>query len=237
MVRRVFDIGPLLRQWRYLGLLAGIMLGSLTVALLSVPERSSLVAKGPMNTGHEGLACSECHSPAKGTTAQQVSANVYHWLGLRQSTTGFGSQDVTSEDCLACHTRPEDRHPISRFLEPRFAEARRHLKVYDCIACHTEHQGKRVTLTTIGYCTHCHQDAELEDDPISPTHVELVRAEAWNTCLQCHDFHGNHEMNTPTRIEDGVSEEQLWGYFHGAPDPYSIDKAVEALKTRGDRQP
>ncbi len=111
----------LLKQWRYIGLLAGIALGLLLVGFLNFPGRNSVVAKGPLNTGHEGLGCQECHAPVRGTVAQQVSSNVYHWLGLRKSTIGFGSEDVDSKDCLACHERPHDRHPISRFLEPRFA--------------------------------------------------------------------------------------------------------------------
>ncbi len=225
----------LLKQWRYIGLLAGIALGLLLVGFLNFPGRNSVVAKGPLNTGHEGLGCQECHAPVRGTVAQEVSSNVYPWLGLRKSTIGFGSEDVDSKDCLACHERPDDRHPISRFLEPRFAEVRGHIKVYECMACHTEHQGKRVTLPTIGFCTHCHQGTELKNDPISPTHVELVRSESWDTCLQWHDFHGNHKITTPQRIEEGVSEERVWSYFNGAPSPYSLQKIVEPSKTKGGR--
>ena len=47
----------LLTQWRYVGLLTGIAMGLLLVGFLSFPERSSQVAKGPMNTGHEELGC------------------------------------------------------------------------------------------------------------------------------------------------------------------------------------
>ena len=181
-----------LQHWRLVGLFAGVALALLLVGLLTFPEQSWQVAKGPMNAGHEELSCQSCHTPVEGTAAQQVSSQVYHWLGLRETAIGFGSHDVDSQDCLGCHERPEDRHPVSRFLEPRFAEVRQHIKAQHCITRHAEHQGKRVTLDTIGYCTHCHQDTELRNDPISPTHSELVRSASWNTCLQCHDFHGNH---------------------------------------------
>ena len=213
-------------------MLAGIVVGVLVLGFLSVPERNSLVARGPMNTGHEALSCQECHVTAEGTLPQQVSSRVYHWLGLRKSAISFGSEDVTSKICLECHEREDDRHPISRFLEPRFSEARQNIKAYDCITCHTEHQGKRITLSTIGYCTNCHQDTSLEVDPITPTHVSLVRSESWNTCLQCHDFHGNHKMETPTSIQEGVTEQEIWDYFGGAPSPYSPEKYVEPSKTR-----
>ena len=49
-----------------------------------------------MNTGHEDLSCQECHMPVQGTVGQQVSTVVYHRLGLRESTIGFGSKDVDS---------------------------------------------------------------------------------------------------------------------------------------------
>lgn len=226
-------LNRLLRQRRKVGLCAGVALGLLLVFALIYPKRSSLVAKGPMNAGHETLGCEQCHVPVKGTPAQQISANIYQWLGLRQKSIGFGSKLVESADCIDCHDRPDDRHPISRFLDPHFAEARRHIKVYECVACHTEHQGKRVTLPTIGYCTHCHQDTELHDDPIFPTHADLVQNEEWNTCLQCHDFHGNHIMDTPVRLEDGVSEDAVWKYFSGAIEsPYSDEKHYQALESR-----
>ena len=203
------------------------------VGFLVFPERNALVAKGPMNTGHEGLACQECHASVKGSAAQQLSANVYHWLGLRESTIGFGSQDVGNAVCLDCHERPDDRHPVSRFLEPRFAEARKHIAAHMCIACHAEHQGVRVTQPTIGFCVNCHRDTALEDDPISPTHAELVREESWNTCLQCHDFHGNHLWATPLNLDEGASAAHIWEYFYGGPSPYGEGKRVEALSSRG----
>ena len=207
----------------------GACAGGLWLLLLTFPQRSELVAKGPMNVGHEGFDCHECHAPAPGNRAQQLSANVYQWIGLRASSVAFGSQDVASGACLECHERPNDRHPISRFLEPRFGEARRKLGVQQCMGCHLEHRGVRVTLPGIGYCALCHGDTELREDPIQPTHAELVYTEAWNTCLACHDFHGNHEMTTPMRLEDGVSEERVRAYFAGAPSPYSKAKRFKSL--------
>lgn len=222
----------LFRHWRYVGLFIGTVVAVASLALLSFPERNTLVARGPMNTGHEALSCQECHVTAQGTAAQQASSNIYHWLGLRESAISFGSENVTSTVCLDCHERHDDRHPISRFLKPRFSEARRQIKAQECETCHTEHQGKRVTLSTIGYCTYCHQDTALEDDPITPTHVQLVQSDSWNTCLQCHDFHGNHKMTTPVDIRQGVSEEQVWEYFNGSPSPYSSEKHEEPSETR-----
>lgn len=190
-----------------------------------------------MNTGHEGLGCQECHIEVLESAAEEVSSSVYHWLGLRESAIGFGSEDVESATCLECHERPEDRHPISRFLEARFEQQRKELEPHSCVTCHTEHQGVRVTQPRIGYCIHCHQDTALEEDPISPTHEQLVREESWNTCLQCHDFHGNHVWQTPIDIEDGATEEEIWRYFLGGPSPYGDEKHVESLtEKRGGSQ-
>jgi len=226
------SLNRILKHRRNIGLVIGVALGLLLVAFLVYPKRNALVAKGPMNAGHEALGCEQCHTPVKATPAQQVSANIYYWLGLRRKTIGFGSKPVDTDDCIDCHERPNDRHPVSRFLEPRFADARKHIKAYDCIACHAEHQGKRVTLPTLGYCMHCHQDTELSDDPILPTHAAIIRGNSWNSCLQCHDFHGNHMRDTPTRIQDAVSESELWRYFHGGASPYSAEKFVYPSDTR-----
>ena len=228
-------LNTLLRQRRKIGICVGIALGVILVSALIYPKRSSLVAKGPMNTGHETLACDQCHIPVNATPAQQVSANIYRLLGLRRNSIGFGSKLVESAECVDCHDRPDDRHPISRFLEPHFAEARRHIKVYECAACHAEHQGKRVTLPTIGYCVHCHQDTAIHDDPILPTHADLVQNDDWQTCLQCHDFHGNHIRDTPVRLQDGISESAIWQYFNGETDsPYSDEKRHKARQSRQD---
>ena len=217
-------------HWKYLGLAIGAVAGALWLAQLTFPARSEWVARGPMTPGHEQLACADCHLPAPGTLAQQFSANVYHWLGLRRAAPAFGSQDVASEFCLDCHVRPDDRHPISRFLEPHFIDARHALGVHECMGCHLEHQAKRVTLPTVGICTHCHEETALQDDPIAPTHAELVRADEWNTCLRCHDFHGNHPRDTPTRLAQGIPEATVRAYFDGAPSPYSETKYVKARR-------
>ena len=221
--------------WKYLGLAIGTSVAAWWLALLTFPQPHVMVAKGPLTPGHDRIACQDCHLPAPGTRAQQLSSNVYHWLGLRRSALAFGSQDVDSDACLYCHHRPDDRHPISRFFEPRFVKARRDLGVQSCIACHTEHQGKRVTVANTGYCAYCHEDTALQADPIEPyTHAELVAAESWRTCLQCHDFHGNHrEMETATRLADGVPEQRVHAYFAGAPSPYpSPGKRWKAFDTR-----
>lgn len=219
-------------RWRFGGLALGLGLGALAVAVLAFPDRTPLAAAGPMNPGHEGLACRECHVPSAGTAAQQVSANLYHWLGLRRTGRDFGSKSVETADCLACHERADDHHPVSRFVEPRFAAARAVLPAHECAACHLEHRGQRVTVTDLGYCVLCHQEIALTDDPIEPAHADLALEGAWSTCLRCHDFHGSSRRPAPDRLEAGVSEPEIRNYFARGPSPYGAKTTAKAPATR-----
>lgn len=220
-------------RWRYGGLAAGLGLGLAAVWALSSPETGAFAAPGPSNPGHGGLACRECHTPAPGNAVRQASSWIYYRLGLRRSALEFGSRPVGAADCLACHEREDDHHPVSRFFEPRFSEARRTLTAHRCTGCHAEHRGERVTLPTIGFCASCHRNLALASDPVRPTHAEMVEADSWNTCLRCHDFHGSHRWTVPDRPEAGLDEHEVRAYFAGAPSPYGeVREDRRAFETR-----
>ena len=68
------------------------------------------------------------------------------------------------------------------------------------MSCHREHQGVRVTLTEIGYCRHCHEETRLKRDPLDVSHEALIKAKEWDSCLGCHDFHGNHRMTVRKQL-------------------------------------
>jgi hypothetical protein len=197
----------------------GFALATVTLGFLLAPGQEHLHAPGRMNAGHENLSCESCHRPAPGTTRQQLQANARHLFGLRQHPADFGQKAVDNTDCLACHERPFDRHPVFRFNEPRFVEARKELGPQLCESCHTEHQGARVTAET-GYCRTCHADLEMKNDPLDVPHAKLVRDERWDTCLGCHDYHGNHVMKTATRLADRAPASRIEGYFAGRSSPY-----------------
>ena len=175
------------------------------------------------NTGHENLECTDCHTIAPGTPRQQIQTNTKAFLGFRETGVDFGHHDVTNENCLACHDRPNDNHPVYRFNEPRFVEARQAIQPQLCESCHLEHQGRRVTIDTT-FCVHCHTDLDLTDDPIDVPHVELVANEDWTSCLGCHDFHGNHVMEIPVRIENTIDTQLIEAYFENEPSPYSNER-------------
>jgi hypothetical protein len=172
-----------------------------------------------MNVGHEHLQCGSCHRAAQGTTRQQLQSNARSALGLRAAPVDFGLQPVTNEACRSCHDRPDDRHPVYRFLEPRFAAARAALAPQECTSCHGEHVGRRATVEPDA-CRHCHAELALENDPISTPHAELVASRAWSTCLGCHDFHGNHAIEVPTVLADAVAPQDILAYLAGGPSPY-----------------
>jgi len=205
---------------RRLGIATGVVLGAITVACLNVPGWEHLHAPGPMNTGHADIACERCHREAAGTVRQQLQTVARSWSGLHDGAVDVGFRAVTSEDCAACHDRPDDRHPGFRFLEPRFNEVRAVLHPEACGSCHREHAGVRVTAAELTYCRHCHGELVVERDPLDVPHAQLVTAGRWETCLGCHDYHGNHALQAPRRLQDAIPVAQLRAYFDGGPSPY-----------------
>jgi len=81
------------------------------------------------------------YQDAPGSLRQQTQANLRNALGLCDHLADFGKLTVTNESGLGCHERPNDRHPVYRFLEPRFLKARVSLRPQLCVSCHTEHKG------------------------------------------------------------------------------------------------
>jgi hypothetical protein len=192
------------------------------LGMLIVPQASRLYAKGPANAGHTTLVCTDCHKEAPGTVRQQIQAKVQFWLGLRRTNAPFGHAPVGNEQCVNCHAREQDAHPVHRFLEPRFAEARTELGAQWCVNCHREHKGTRVTMTPTS-CSACHRDIGLKREPLDVSHRELAAREQWSTCLGCHDYHGNHKRVVQTRLEDAIPIAEIIDYFNGKNSPYGPD--------------
>lgn len=218
------------RKRRNLGLLIGCIFGIGVFIALIQPQLDHWHRRGPMTQGHESLRCETCHKPSPGSVRQQLQALVRHGLGLRKTPADFGSRDVDNDICLNCHDRPNDRHPVFRFSEPRFAKARASLAPQFCISCHLEHRGRRVTLETTAYCEVCHRETKLNKDPLDIPHKDLIAGKRWSTCLGCHDFHGNHLMKTPLAVIEGIPEDRIKAYFAGGPSPYSERKKYPARK-------
>jgi len=218
-------------QRRSTGAKVGFALSAAMLGALLAPGQEHLLAPGSMNPGHEELACESCHVEAQGSIRQQLQANARYLLGLRPDPVDFGRKDVDNGDCLACHRRPFDRHPVFRFNEPRFAEARKKLAPQLCFGCHSEHTGERVSVQA-GYCVQCHDGLEMRSDPLDVSHEKLIAAKRWSTCLGCHDFHGNHVMKTPIRVDQAIAPPRIESYFARGSSPYSKKLLEPASKIR-----
>lgn len=212
------------RKRQVIGFLIGVLLSTLGWVYLVHPSNEKNLSLGPLNTGHEDLKCAACHTPAEGSVVGQAKDNFLYAVGSKEEEVVFGSHNVDSKKCQGCHDRPNDRHPIHRFKEPRFNEARDSIQPTECESCHLEHNGVRLTIETTGFCVHCHQETKLKKDPLDVSHEELIKQKKWNTCLQCHDFHGNHFMETAESLKDTIPSQRIWKYIEGGEDPYSSRK-------------
>lgn len=212
-------------QW----FVAAVAVGLIFMGIWNVPPGLGMSSMGSMNTGHSSLDCESCHAPAEGTLRQQLSHNARTALGIHSHDwVPVGNAHVTNEACIACHDRPNDRHPVSRFQELRFASQRESIGVHACVNCHGEHTGMRVGKIGMDYCQHCHANTTVADDPLDVPHADLFAAGDWETCLTCHDFHGNHMHQVPSRMAERLRESEVLDYFDGGKDPYGGEKRYTA---------
>ena len=219
------------RKRQNLGYLLGAIACILFLTAFLWPGQESFHIYGPPNTGHENLACSDCHEQAVGSPAQQINANVRYYLGLRQSPVDFVHKDVGNATCQSCHERPNDRHPVFRFEEARFSDARAAIAPEQCVSCHVEHTGVRVNIE-LTYCVYCHEDVDLQEEPLDVSHKDLAETGNWESCLACHDFHGNHEYDVPDQMDEAFAIEAIQIYFGGGESPYSDNIIYPAKEER-----
>lgn len=220
-----------MRKTAYIGYGIGIIISVLIIAFLSINSLHSWRVEGEPNTGHENLDCNECHEAATGSLQQQIQSNIQYLLSQRNDLAAFNFETPDNKDCLACHERENDRHKVHRFNEPKYKKARQKIKPQFCNSCHQEHNGVRVTVA-IDTCKFCHQKTVIKDDPIDVSHQDLIKTQAWSTCLSCHDFHGNHFNKVPKKLEDMIPTSDIQDYFDGGKDPYSKKKRVLSKETR-----
>ena len=116
------------------GLVIGASLVGAFIILIQSNTWQYKMAPGPMNTGHAALACHECHQESQGTFRQQLQANIQYWLGKRNTLVTMGYSRVSNKDCVDCHRRPKDTHPVYRFMEPKYSEVRQSLRAHICVA-------------------------------------------------------------------------------------------------------
>lgn len=210
------------RRAQRIGYLVGALLGLAALVLPWLPGLQSLNTTGPPNIGHGNLACQDCHLPA----SQNKNKNPL------ETTYPFGYLTVSTKQCQSCHKRPGDLHNVDHYRKkPRFAKARARIAPHKCNSCHKQHSGKRVTIAP-SFCSHCHQTFKLEHDPIKPSHKTLAHKNQWNTCLGCHDYHGNHVRRTPKQHDKALPLSRVLSYFQSGPSPYSKEKIRKPKKPK-----
>ncbi len=224
----MFPKNPL-RKRQYIGSLIGISIGIIIYIILPLKQSETYLSLGPLNTGHDQLSCNSCHTDAKGNLWQQIQSNIAFTFGARKTQADFGTENVDTKKCLECHERANDRHPTHRFLEPRFKEAIAKINATQCETCHREHNNTRVVLNSANFCMNCHYDLEVKNDPIDIPHSKLISEKQWSTCLQCHDFHGNHIYDVATKMKDTISLKKIQAYLKGGLDPFSQKKTHQPL--------
>ena len=214
---------------RWIGVVFMVPVAILAVLLFQTPQRMAALAHGPLISEHEGISCQACHSKSPGSLRQQIQAKVHYQLGWRSNTVDFAFAPATSSECLACHQRPNDRHPIYRFQEPRFESALDKVQATSCLGCHLEHSGQMAS-TPSDFCAACHAELRVKNDPATPSHAALIKDNAWGTCLQCHDFHGNHLHRTPTDLTRAYDLDAIRAYLISGPSPYSDKKITKGRR-------
>lgn len=211
---------------RKIAIVFAIPVAVLGWAALSYPSQMTLLAHGPIQAGHEDLVCSDCHIASPGTVRQQIQGKLHYWMGLRETAVDFGYAEISSQQCLDCHERANERHPIYRFNEPRFSEAKEVVDATTCLGCHSEHTGHRA-FSDPKICRACHGDLALKSDPLDVSHIELIKEENWGSCLSCHDFHGNHRHEVPVFLQNAIPEAEIRAYLRDGPSPYGDNKIFE----------
>ncbi len=146
--------------------------GAANHPLLS-PARAMLLP-GKTTHGHYQieLACGSCHIGA------------------------FTDREKIQESCENCHGRElkdaDDKHPRSKFTDPRNADRLEKIDATLCVTCHVEHKPEitgRMGVTLAGdFCYSCHQ--EIAKD--RPSHEGM----GFDTCNSagCHKYHDNRAL-------------------------------------------
>jgi hypothetical protein len=188
---------------------------------------SPMLSHGEATKGHEDLMCTSCHETSDGTIRQQLQAKARNALLNTNYISDFGYKQVESKKCLSCHERPNERHPIHRFNEPRFMGAVKITQANSCIGCHVEHTGQLASIESEGFCSACHKELEMNNDPIDISHKKLIEASKWNTCMGCHDYHGNHNRSVPKIVNSAINVDIIRSYLDGNTSPYGLEKIYE----------
>jgi hypothetical protein len=144
---------------------------------------------GVTTSGHHQieLACESCH------------------------TAGFADAGSMQAACVGCHgaelKAADDKHPLSKFADPRNAELLASIDATQCVTCHLEHRPEITAPMAVtqpaDYCVLCHRDIATE----RPSHEGMP----FETCASsgCHNFHDNRALYEDFLLRHAAAPAQL----------------------------
>lgn len=154
-------------------LAAGMILGDAALEPWLAPARR-LLTPGETTHGHYQieLSCESCHNEP------------------------FAADEDMQAACEGCHgaalTAAEDKHPLSKFTDPRNAPLLLKVDASRCVTCHAEHRPEITAAMGVtvpaDVCAHCHVEIANE----RPSHKGM----GFETCANagCHNFHDNRAL-------------------------------------------
>jgi hypothetical protein len=108
----------------------------------------------------------------------------------------FGGREAIQQACVGCHGQElkeaDDKHPLTKFTDPRNAEITAIIDATQCVTCHEEHRPEITSAMAVSvpqdFCAHCHQNIAQE----RPSHEGM----GFDTCASagCHNFHDNRAL-------------------------------------------
>ncbi len=181
--------GKKLRKQWLVWVLLSLLLSAWLAYLMLSGDNKELFMPGPVSSGHHqiGVACEACH------------------------TDPLGGGEVILQACIDCHgedrKKPDDSHPVEKFLDPRNADRLENIDATNCITCHTEHRPE-ITMKdgltqAIDLCFHCHADVAEN----RPSHKGME----FTSCKDsgCHNYHNNRALYTEFLLKHQGEEDLL----------------------------
>lgn len=161
----------------------------------------SVIAGGYLAYGllAKDAAVNPLMSPARAFLLPGKTTHGHHQIELACETCHvkpFAGREGIQEACENCHGKElknaGDKHPQSKFTDPRNADRLEKLDATLCVTCHVEHRPEitgTMGVTLAGdFCFHCHQDIAKD----RPSHKGM----AFDTCNSagCHKYHDNRAL-------------------------------------------
>lgn len=186
-----------------------------------------MVSPGPLVAGHAELAtdCFACHSPGRGADSQRcIQCHAPADIGLRTTKgaplsqrsvkTSF-HQELTEQDCMACHTGHQAPNLTERGRKPFSHALLRPTIRQQCESCHAPPTDKIHRNLSAG-CGECHKPDHWKPATFDHAKLFVLDRDHDTECVTCHTTsnysrytcYGCHE-HQPARVREEHLEEGI----------------------------